>query len=333
VSGGARPAGEQQEATERIGPPPASAAAGPTPTERVAGPAPLQPGGEAAAPPTQRVAATDRDFSPAAPPPSEPPTLWAGGTPAGGEPATQQVAYPLGGYGSPLPQGEAAPAVGRVNFSLALGFAFQEPGWLAKLLVGGLILVLPVVGWVLASGYLLEVARRVIVADERTKLPSWNSWGRYLQRGVVIFLLTVIWSMILALPTLVPGYLIAAALDSYAGLSFLALGALLYVVALHLVWPVVWGRYALTGDIAAGFQVGAISGALRRNLRRTLLNVLLTALFLSGGALFVAAVGAVSLATITLGAGVVGLLLTMMLAFYLSLFEAHLLAQLYRTVA
>jgi hypothetical protein len=308
----------RQQATEAIGNVPGGAGA---PTQRVDDAAPLSAG--------EQQEVTERIISL-----SEPPTLWAGETPPGGAAVTQQVPYRPAGYGpSPLLPGKPAAAAVRIDFSLALGFVFQEPGWLAKLLVGGMILALPVVGWVLVSGYLLEVARRVIAADSTMKLPAWHAWGRLLQGGSVIFLLTCVWSLLLALPTLVPGYLIAAALDSYAGLSFLVVGALLYLVALNLVWPVVWGRYALTRDVAAGLQVGAITGAIGRNARRYLLNALQTALFLFGGALFIAAVGVVSATTITLGVGVCGLLLTMMLAFYLTLFEAHLLAQLYRTVA
>src|SRR5215467_1070665 len=80
----------------------------------------------------------------------------------------------------------------------AFGFAFRDPAWVGKIAVQGLILLIPIVGWIAAVGWLLlafENAR-----SGRNELPAA---GFHLSRGIWLFLVYLIYLLVLNIPTFV----------------------------------------------------------------------------------------------------------------------------------
>lgn len=77
----------------------------------------------------------------------------------------------------------------------AFGFAFKDPAWLGKVVVQGLITIIPIVGWIATAGWLMlafENAR-----NGRYQLPEA---GFHLERGIAIFGVYVIYGIVLSIP-------------------------------------------------------------------------------------------------------------------------------------
>ena len=82
--------------------------------------------------------------------------------------------------------------------SVGDGFAwpFKDPNWAQKMLVQGLIAIIPIVGWIAMTGWLMltfENAR-----SGRDELPGA---GFHLEKGIGIFLVFLVYSLVLAIPT------------------------------------------------------------------------------------------------------------------------------------
>jgi Protein of unknown function (DUF4013) len=77
----------------------------------------------------------------------------------------------------------------------AFGWAFRDPSWLGKVAVQGLILIIPIVGWIAAIGWLMlafENAR-----SGRDELPAA---GFHLGRGIGLFGVVIIYSIVIDIP-------------------------------------------------------------------------------------------------------------------------------------
>ncbi len=77
----------------------------------------------------------------------------------------------------------------------AFGWAFKDPAWLGKIVVQGLILIIPIVGWIATTGWLMlafENAR-----SGRNELPPA---GFHLGRGIGIFGVYLIYGIVLSIP-------------------------------------------------------------------------------------------------------------------------------------
>ena len=65
-----------------------------------------------------------------------------------------------------------------INWHSALLFPTADPAWRRKILIGGLVLLLPVVGWPTVLGYRKEAVFRLIRQD-RPILPVWRHNGMH----------------------------------------------------------------------------------------------------------------------------------------------------------
>src|SRR5438874_11039521 len=77
----------------------------------------------------------------------------------------------------------------------AFGWAFRDPSWAGKIAVQGLILIIPIVGWIATTGWLMlafENAR-----SGRNELPPA---GFHLGRGIGIFGVYLIYGIVLSIP-------------------------------------------------------------------------------------------------------------------------------------
>ncbi len=150
-----------------------------------------------------------------------------------------------------------------MDIGKSFSYVFEDKKWIEKILIGGLVSLIPFVGIFLVAGYVIELVRNVR-RHESTPLPEWDRWGDKLADGFKIFIIMLVWSIpliILAFIGFVP--LIAAGnSDSGGFLSFLALCFscffFLYTIVLFFASPGITINYAESGDIAAGFQVSKI---------------------------------------------------------------------------
>ena len=77
----------------------------------------------------------------------------------------------------------------------AFGWPFRDPSWVSKILIQGLILIIPIVGWIAAAGWLMIAFENARAG--RDELPEA---GFHLQRGIGIFGVYVIYAIVLNIP-------------------------------------------------------------------------------------------------------------------------------------
>jgi hypothetical protein len=112
----------------------------------------------------------------------------------------------------------------------ALTYMFKQRGWLPLLLVGG-YLPLTVIGWPIASGYLVEIMQLAQEGHLR-RLHPWGRWGDQMVIGLIVLVIDSIYVVIL--PLLLIGGLTLCASGLICGLtSVWALGGI-YLAAYFL---------------------------------------------------------------------------------------------------
>lgn len=81
-----------------------------------------------------------------------------------------------------------------VNLENAFKFPFKDKNWFIKILIGGALICIPVVNF-LVFGYLLK-----ILGDAKDKkepvLPEWTDWGILFQEGFTAFVVMLCYSMV-----------------------------------------------------------------------------------------------------------------------------------------
>jgi hypothetical protein len=80
----------------------------------------------------------------------------------------------------------------------SFGWAFRDPQWAGKMLVQGLIAIIPIVGWIAMTGWLMlafENAR-----NGKNELPPA---GFHLERGFAIFIVFLVYGIVLNIPAFI----------------------------------------------------------------------------------------------------------------------------------
>ncbi len=156
----------------------------------------------------------------------------------------------------------------RIDIGEAFGFAFKDHKWVTKILIGGLLLLVPFIGTFLASGYTIATAR-LVVDRHPSPLPEWDNFGDLLKRGFF----SIVIGFVYALPILLPMFLFlcvlfplgAAAGDSDAAAGLIGL-LTLCLIPLVLIFTIVASlfsyaalvRYIQTDSLGDAFQFGVV---------------------------------------------------------------------------
>jgi hypothetical protein len=162
----------------------------------------------------------------------------------------------------------------------AFAWPAKDPDWLAKLLVIGLILLIPIVGSINGLGWMLASLDRLRAGDE--KLAPANL--RYIGRGFPLFVADLVYILLIsaiAAAVYVPALILASnqsqgsanpALISLAiALSLLAFSvATLGSLALNFVMPSIV-LATERGGIGGGLRLGNVLGHARANIANTLI--------------------------------------------------------------
>jgi len=194
---------------------------------------------------------------------------------------------------------------------------FDDPKWFDKVIIPILYGLIPVVGWLVLTGYVMHVTRNVASHMDQP-LPVCD-FGDDLALGFKYFVVSLVYSII---PILV-GFLIGI-LGGFIGydkggvlpvliITFLVLLMIAYAIFLALVLPVAQANVAIKNEISAGFEFKHIFGMLGKNISAWLLVV--------GGSIIGSMIAPIGL--IAFGIGIV---FTQM---YAQLILAHLEGQAY----
>jgi hypothetical protein len=146
----------------------------------------------------------------------------------------------------------------------SLSWPFQDPGWFSKILVQGLIAIIPILGWIALYGWMM-----LLIDNYRSGRRELPPAGFHLGRGVGVFVVALVYSLVLSLPGII---LIALAGSSRAsGLAILGqlLGFVGRVALIFLLAPIILATYR--GGFAGGFDVGGIWQMATANTTNTLL--------------------------------------------------------------
>ncbi len=208
-----------------------------------------------------------------------------------------------------------------MDYAKAFTFVFDDEDWVKKVLIGGIVALIPIVNLIVV-GYGLRVLRNVAEGAEKA-LPEWDDFGDYFVQGLMSLLGGLIWaipvillSMLMGLISWVTGYegdpysVGAAIWLCMSGLSCLS-G--LYGLFLAAFIPAATTKYAVSRDFAAFFRVGEIFKYITSNL-----GPYIIALLLGTVAGFIASFGLILC--------LVGVVFT---GFWASLVSSYLLGQVY----
>ena len=79
----------------------------------------------------------------------------------------------------------------------SFAWPFQDPGWFGKMIIQGLIGIIPIVGWIAMVGWFLMILDNYRAG--RRELPAA---GFHLERGVGLFVVFLVYVIVFSLPGL-----------------------------------------------------------------------------------------------------------------------------------
>ena len=79
-----------------------------------------------------------------------------------------------------------------MDIGKAFSYVFEDEQWISKVLLGGVILLIPIVGWIAVSGYMVKVAQNVAQGNPRP-LPQWGEFGDHFMRGLYAFVIGLVY--------------------------------------------------------------------------------------------------------------------------------------------
>jgi hypothetical protein len=103
-----------------------------------------------------------------------------------------------------------------MDLGKSFSYVFEDEKWIETILIGGLILIIPIIGQLYLLGFMIEAARRV-VAGQADLLPEWGDVAKKIEDGLKVFVITFVYAL--------PAILIAL----FLGIIFAGTGWLSYV--------------------------------------------------------------------------------------------------------
>lgn len=204
----------------------------------------------------------------------------------------------------------------------SISYVFEDSDWLKKVLIGGVLAIIPIFGALVIFGYWIRIAVNVSNGYE-LPLPEWNDFGGDFIRGLKATVAVFVWAVPLivlfgcgSIPLAVLGSSSnggLSALGTLLSIAFWGIGAL-FGLALLFVAPVVIGRVVLRDSVSAAFDYNTIIDEARANAVPLLVIVGMSIVLR-----FVAGFGIILCG--------VGILFTSFLAFVMM---SHLYGQLWR---
>lgn len=161
-----------------------------------------------------------------------------------------------------------------MNFGKAFSFVFDDPDWLKKIAIAGLVLLIPIIGEIVVLGWALNISKRVMNQDPIV-LPDIN-FGDDLARGFMGFVIGFVYSLPITLISSFLGIMdgiVSANVDSNGILAVLTmvyscfgLLSFIYGVLIALVIPAAYSLYLAEGTLGAAFNLSKIFGMLKVNI-------------------------------------------------------------------
>jgi hypothetical protein len=178
-----------------------------------------------------------------------------------------------------------------VDIGKSFTFVFEDDQWIVKILIAAAILAIGalfswmlliplILAWALLGGYAVEIIRKVL-RGELDSLPEWDDWGTLLVDGLKVIVIGIVYALPLIILSLCLGVPIGAFSQDAPGASSwlsacLSCFALLYAIAISLVYPAAVAFFAAEGDMAAAFRFGEVFAFVRDNIATYLVTFLMS---------------------------------------------------------
>jgi len=212
-----------------------------------------------------------------------------------------------------------------MDIGRAFTYVFEDEDWVKKVLIGGVVNLIPIVGFFFTAGYMLETLKNVM-EGRSLPLPEWDDWGGKFMKGLMVFIIGLIYS----LPLIIIVCCLMVGVSAFASqgedvanrmisviMPCVQCVNLLYSIALMVFLPAILAKYAETEELGAAFRFGEIFSLVKDNIGTYLLVLVINLL---AGVI-------TNLGVLACG---VGVLFTM---FYAMLVNAYAYGQAYRTVS
>jgi len=172
-----------------------------------------------------------------------------------------------------------------MDIEKAFSFVFDDEDWIVKVLIGGVLSLIPFLGVILLYGYGLELMQNVMQGRSKP-LPEWDDWGGKLVKGIMYLVIGIVY----ALPIIILGVCFgglagaigatgaedaANVVGTAGGICLGGLG-ILYGIFLNLALPPAIGRYLETGELGTAFRFGEVFALLRDNIGAWLIAMVLS---------------------------------------------------------
>ena len=162
------------------------------------------------------------------------------------------------------------------EFGEAFAWPAKDPAWVGKLIIVGLIGVIPIVGQINLLGWTLASLDN-LRADRYELAPANFS---HLGRGAALFFVLLVYGFLLvavAAVVFVPGIILIVAGDAAAGIVLTGISALVFfllTLLYGLIQPAIYLQTASRG-FGGGLDLGVVMATLRTGFVKTLLAALL----------------------------------------------------------
>ncbi|WP_129628883.1 DUF4013 domain-containing protein [Candidatus Oscillochloris fontis] len=164
-----------------------------------------------------------------------------------------------------------------MDIGRAFSFVFEDEEWITIILIGGLIMLVPILGQIVLLGFLFETARNVVMGQSRP-LPRWNHLGETFTNGLPTFVIQIVYSLPVLLLVcafscflMLSGGAMGRNEDAIAGMAMLSMFCfmpLMLIIALVL-QPITLAamvRHIQTGELSPALKVGDVIAMVRSNL-------------------------------------------------------------------
>lgn len=160
-----------------------------------------------------------------------------------------------------------------MDFGKAFSYQFSDEEWVKKILITGLIFLIPVFGQLYGMGWMLGVMKRV-QDNHPAPLPDDFDFGGNFIRGLKAFVIALVYSIPIFIFTAPMG--VGSTLLSTGGENTETMGVVfsiisvccsglifIYSILLTLIMPAIYGLFNENESIGAAFQIGEVFNLLK----------------------------------------------------------------------
>jgi len=169
-----------------------------------------------------------------------------------------------------------------MDIGKSFSFVFEDKKWIEKILIGGVLTLIPILGYILIFGYSVQLVRNVRTHSPEP-LPEWDDWGTKIAEGLKLFIIFFLWALPLIILSLIIAIPLSLAGNSDTGNALLSILSVclgcfsfIYVVILSLATPGITIKFAETGEIADGLKIGEIMAFTKEYLGQIIIVIIVT---------------------------------------------------------